>query len=197
MWLTMRTALLPLLTAVIFSGCVHIESHPKSWNPDSSSADSITCPPISGVFDNHGENPKGESVNLAQWLNLKISHNPKTANADNDLFRELSMADSVALQLSDDGVLNITAEGGGESNRWSFQKSKGQLKCKGGSLLIHLSGDGSGDGVAAYASVTLELRRVGGDLIVNKHGGSGGVMLLIPAFGYESAWGRFKTKATQ
>jgi hypothetical protein len=149
------------------------------------------------VFANVGESPKGTPVKLATWLNLNIDHSPKHANENNSLSKELSHVTKVDLNFSENGVLTITANGEGIHRKWSFEKSKGQLKCKNGILKIHLSGDGSGDNVAAYESDTLELQMVGNDLVVNKRESSAGIILLIPFWGGESLWGRFKLETNQ
>jgi len=173
-------------------GCVHIQSHPDSWRPEASKTSPEDCLNISGVYANAGEGPKGGPVKLANWLNLNTDHNPQHANENNALWHDLSDASSVELNLSENGVLTIIAKGPIKSRTWSYEKSKRQLECKNGILTVHFSGDGSGDGVAAFESNSLELQRVGNDLVVNRVENAFGFMLFIPAWGHESLWGRFK-----
>ena len=88
----------------------------------------------------------------------------------------------------------MTARGTDLIKTWSFERVKGQFKCEKGMLTLHQSGDGSGDNVAAYESATMDLYLLDKDLVVHRHGGSAGVMLLIPAAFYESLWAKFALK---
>jgi len=175
-------------------GCIHAQRHPKTWDPPVFEMGSSPCPALNGIYENMGVDPKGGAVNLARLLNYSIRHDPAGARERNRFYDELGNVSSVKLELSGDGVLLVRVGLGAGEKDWSFSQAKGQLLCKGGILSIQQRGDGIGDNVVAYESATLDLFRVNNDLIVHKHGGSAGVMLLVPMAGYESTWGRFAFK---
>lgn len=186
-----RKFLFACFALLSIAGCVHIQRHPKTWDPPSPELGPGVCPPISGVYENLGVDTKGVQANLAQLISYSIRHDPSGAQERNRTWKELKTVRSVELKMSDDGVLTVTAISNEGIKTWSFASKMGQFNCEKGVLRLHQSGDGSGDNVVAYESATLDLFRVDNDLVVHKHGGSAGVMLLIPAAFYESTWARF------
>lgn len=190
----MREYLLSILALCLLCGCVHLQRHPETWNPPTQVTSQIGCPPISGVYENLGRDPKGKPVNLAQLLSYTIKHDPNTEKEINRNWDGLKTVSQIELSTSTDGVFTVTARGTGFVKAWSFEGAKGQYKCEKGILTLHQNGDGSGVNVAAYESSTMDLYLVDKDLVVHRHGGSAGVVLLIPAAYYESTWARFALK---
>ena len=176
---------------MLLTGCVHVQSHPKSWEPPGNAGDPSDCPSITGSYDNYGTDPKGAPTNLAQLLSHSIKHDPSASRERNQLFRELGQVYRVDLKLTADGALSVKAVTGAGDRSWWFEKAKGQFKCHNGVLSLTQAGDGSGDNVAAFESSTLDLFLVGGDLVTHRHGGSAGVILLVPFVAYEGTWARF------
>ncbi len=194
---TMRNTLITLVMLSVICSCVHFQRHPDSWNPNQQDANQSGCPQISGLYENIGKDPKGNRVVLANILNYNINHDPTKHREWESTWKELGEAQSVELTLSGDDILTVTATGEGASKTWSFERSKGQFKCEKGMLMLHQRGNGSGDNMVAYESSTIDLIHVNNALVVHRHGGSAGVMLLIPAAGYDSTWARFPMKPTQ
>lgn len=52
----------------------------------------------------------------------------------------------------------------------------------------------SGDNVAAYGSGAKDIYVTERHLVINSHGGTAGIILLIPAAAYGSDWARFEVK---
>lgn len=60
-------SLISMVIGLCLVGCVHIQQHPKSWDPPLNESGQGVCIAISGTYENIGVDPKGGTVNLAQY----------------------------------------------------------------------------------------------------------------------------------
>jgi hypothetical protein len=175
--------------AIFVTACVHVEHPPASWGNITPATTSDDCVSFRAMYSNRGIKPDGSVVLLATWLYPK---NAPTRGIDKDLIG----AQTVTLEL-DTALLTVTMNGpDGAFHRWSFDKSKREIACRNGVLRVSQGGDLSGQNIAAIGTHDIDLFRRQGELIVNSHGGSAGVALLIPMAEYGSAWARFPAQAS-
>jgi hypothetical protein len=128
-------------------------------------------------------------VFLATWLHPR---NAPTRGIDKDLL------DAQTVSLEFDGALLTVKTNGpmGAFHQWSFDKSKHEFACQSGVLRISQGGDKSGQNIAAAGSDVIDLYRTSNELIVNSHGGSAGIALIVPMAEYGSTWARFPARAS-
>jgi hypothetical protein len=118
--------------------------------------------------------------------------NGTTRGIDQDLFG----AQTVTLEF-DGALLTVKTYGAMDAyHQWSFDKKKHEFACLNGVLRVSQGGDKSGQNIAAVGTDAIDLYRTQSDLIVNVHGGSAGLALMIPMAEYNSAWGRFPVQTS-
>jgi hypothetical protein len=93
---------------------------------------------------------------------------------------DLFEAQTVDLELSKNEILTVRAIGHKTAHQWSYEKSKGEFSCKEGMLSLPKGGNMSGDNVASFGSGADDLYVTDSHLIINSHGGTAGIILLIP-----------------
>jgi hypothetical protein len=193
MYVTLKHRLAPRL-AVVFgticvTACVYVEHRPASWGNITPATPSDDCVSFPATYNNKGNKTDGSVVFLATWLHPR---NAPTRGIDKDLL------DAQTVSLEFDGALLTLKTNGlmGAFHQWSFDKSKREFACRNGVLHISKGGDKSGQNVAAVGSDAIDLYRTQSELIVNSHGGSAGIALIIPMAEYGSAWARFPVQAS-
>jgi hypothetical protein len=140
------------------------------------------------MYSNKGNKPDGSVVLLALWLHPR---NAPTRGIDKDLIG----AQTVTLEFAG-ALLTVKTNGAmGAYHQWSFDGSKHEFACLHGVLRISQGGDKSGQNIAAVGTDAIDLYRTQSELIVNSHGSSAGIALLVPFAEYDSAWGRFPVQA--
>jgi hypothetical protein len=175
------------LGAICVTACVHVEHRPASWENITPTTPSDDCASLAATYSNQGHKTDGSVVLLATWLHPR---NAPTRGIDNDLIG----AQTVTLELAG-STLTVKLNGPrGAFHQWAFDKSKHQFACRDGVLRISQGGDKSGDNVAAVGSDAIDLYRMQNELVVNSHGGSAGIALIIPMAEYESVWARFQVQ---
>jgi hypothetical protein len=175
--------------AICVTACIHVEHPPASWGNITPATPSDDCVSLPAMYSNKGNKTDGSVVLLATWLHPR---NAPTRGIDKDLIG----AQTVTLEL-DGALLTVKTSGpGGAFHQWSFDKSKHEFACGNGVLRISQGGDKSGDNVAAVGSDAIDLYRTQNELIVNSHGGSAGIALVIPFVEYGSGWARFSVQAS-
>ena len=175
--------------AICISACVHIEHPPASWGDPTPQTLNDNCASFSASYSNKGNSSDGAVGTLSTWLFPRSS---TTRGIDKDLFG----AQTVTLEF-EGALLTVKTFGAmGAYHQWSFDKSKHEFACLNGVLRISQGGDKSGQNIAAVGTDAIDLYRTPGDLIVNRHGGSAGVALMIPIADYNSIWARFPVQAT-
>lgn len=174
---------LPILAMCFLSACVYIEKYPQSWAQIKPDPQPQACPSITGAYVNKGQTKNGNQVFLASLL-----------RPDKEFSQYFNIAETVELTLANNDSLAVKIIGKDFYGLWSFERSKGQFKCSHGTLIIPQNGDMSGANVEMFGLGALDLYRVENQLIVNSHGGTAGIVLLIPVAGYGSDWARFQLK---
>jgi hypothetical protein len=175
--------------AICVTACIQVEHPPASWGNITPAAPSDDCVSLPATYGNEGNKTDGSIVLLALWLHPR---NVPTRGIDKDL----TEAQTVTLEL-DAALLTVKTSGlGGAFHQWSFDKSKHEFACRNGVLRISQGGDKSGQNVAAVGTDAIDLYRTQNELIVNSHGGSAGIALVIPMAEYGSAWARFPVQAS-
>ena len=171
------------------AACVHIEHPPASWGDLTPRTPSDNCASFPASYGNKGNRDDGSVVTLSTWL---FPRNSTTRGIDKDLFG----AETVTLEF-DGALLTVKTFGAmGAYHQWSFDGSKHEFACMNGVLRISQGGDKSGQNIAAVGTDAIDLYRTPGELIVNGHGGSAGVALMIPMAEYNSAWARFPVQVS-
>jgi hypothetical protein len=174
--------------AICLTACIHVEQPPASLGNITPATPSDDCVSLSAMYSNKGNKTDGSIVLLALWL---FPRNAPTRGIDRDLIG----AQTVTLGL-DGALLTLKTTGPrGAFHQWSFDKSKHEFACQNGVLHISQGGDKSGQNVAAVGSDAIDLYRTQDELIVNSHGGSAGIALMIPFADYGSAWARFRVQS--
>jgi hypothetical protein len=174
--------------AICLTACVHVERPPSSWGDFSPATTSGDCVSFPAIYDNKGNKSDGSVVLLATWL---YRRNAPTRGIDKDLIN----AETVTLERN--GTLLTVKTNGpmGAYHQWSFDQSKHEFACRDGVLRISQGGDKSGQNIAAVGTDAIDLYRTQSELIVNGHGGSAGIALMIPMAEYGSTWARFPVQA--
>ena len=186
-----------VVATMLFSlGCIHVQKHPKTWDNVDFGIRHDVYSRISGKYENIGLDPKGIRVNLARLIAYSIRHDPSSAQERNAEWNELEKINYVEFKIYNDGVLAIAFHANGNVKTLIYDRKKGQYNYLNGMVRLHQGGDGSGDNIIAYESATLDLFMVGNDLVVHRHGGSAGIMLLVPVVVYDSSWARFTRVAS-
>ena len=171
------------------AACVHSEHPPASWGDLTLQTPSDNCASFPASYGNKGNRGDGSVVTLSTWL---FPRNSTTRGIDKDLFG----AETVTLEF-DGARLTVKTFGAmGAYHQWSFDGSKHEFACLNGVLRISQGGDKSGQNIAAVGTDAIDLYRTPGELIVNGHGGSAGLALMIPMTEYNSAWARFPVQVS-
>jgi hypothetical protein len=175
------------LAPLLLGGCVQIDRYPKSWG--SSPVAGADCAAVAGTYANEGESSRNQSIRLATWLDRRARQNNPTKEQE-AITTDLIKAQTIQVKLTGT-VLSVTAIGPDILREWSFDSTKREFTCSKGVLRIPRF-EVASDIVLLVSKDFYDLYRVGDQLVVNSHGESVGLVLIVlPFVGSESVWGRF------
>jgi hypothetical protein len=187
-----RKDLVSFLLAAALVGCSHTESHPQTWGKIPPELRPSECLPITGVYNNTGENAEGKRVKLA-WMLMGDEQRGMMSNDRLEYERELRDAQTVRLVFDGDGLLKLEATCNGKSIKWALDNAV----LKDGVITINHSGEASAVNVVAHSWMKTEIIRTDDYLQIHKAWKTVGVMLLVPAWERQKIWARFPVNPTQ
>jgi hypothetical protein len=196
-----RRLIFPALGALaLLNAClVNTQPRPESWAMPPV-VDGSIFPPISGVYENQGVDAKGKPVSLAILLTHRIKNDQRpyidryeTGYGHGEI---LQAACRVDLDLPENGDIDIRAVTGAGVRSWRLEQAKDQFKRINGMVRIDQGGNINDQQAVYHENLTLDLYRLGNDLIAHRYGKAIGVMFLIPAGTIEDTWARFHALET-